>query len=74
MATGRDVIAGLVAIASLSDGDCEVCAEHDQIWARPAGGGPELEFAGDAPQDVIAILADAGWFWDDDVDSWSCFM
>ena len=71
MANAVAVMRGLQALLDIGQEGVEVDAQHDQIWAMPRLG--SLESIEDTPAEQAAILRDAGWFWDDECDSWSLF-
>jgi hypothetical protein len=41
-------------------------AEHDQIYC----GGPDRD---QLPQEILVELEELGFFWDEELESWSCF-
>ncbi len=63
----NNIIEGLIILRGYDSKAGDFCAEHDQIWA-----GPELDFEDFNKEDVLKLEA-LGWFYDDDVESWSHF-
>jgi hypothetical protein len=41
-------------------------AEHDQLWI----GDDSVKISAED----VAILDELGWFWDDDIERWTCYI
>ena len=60
----RDIRIGLEVFERL--GGLNAGAQHEVLYAGPKDGV-------DVPDEDRAVLEAAGWFWDDDADSWAIF-